>query len=401
MNKLQAKFEKLYTTYQERRAHFKATIQDFTSWGTKKLRLRGLALLEEADVLARELREGFAVTAEGRAAYAEGAYKKVKRLGRVYKELHEMTKPWWRQWLEAVGMALFLALILRNFVFGLYHVPTGSAESNILVGDRIWGNKMAYFYSDVKRGDLVIFDNPQFPLDRKGTLNYYWQRYIGFPIPLLGLGTGPDNWVKRVIAVPGDTIEGRIEDGKTAVYLNGTKLKEAYVNQFPLIYVEKDRGIIPFDTFGPLQVPSFLRREVRPAKYSFDPSKSLDEQPFYKLRPEEVMHHPLTGQPVLEHTGTPSTDYNGRVVDTFGPYVIPPGKYWVMGDSRKNSVDSRFWMFLDESLVHGRASFIIYSIDSEEPFWLFELIKHPIDFWTRSVRYDRFVRSVNNNNEIV
>jgi len=66
-----------------------------------------------------------------------------------------------------------------------------------------------------------------------------------------------------------------------------------------------------------------------------------------------------------------------------------------MGDSRKNSVDSRWWLFLDEDFIHGRASFIIYSIDSQEAFWLFDLIKHPIDFWTKHVRWNRFFRGLN------
>ena len=65
-----------------------------------------------------------------------------------------------------------------------------------------------------------------------------------------------------------------------------------------------------------------------------------------------------------------------------------------MGDSRRNSTDSRVWLFLDEDLIHGRASFIIYSIDSEEPFWLFELLRNPVRFFTKHVRFNRFFRSV-------
>jgi hypothetical protein len=76
----------------------------------------------------------------------------------------------------------------------------------------------------------------------------------------------------------------------------------------------------------------------------------------------------------------------------FGPLTVPDGKYWMMGDSRKNSRDSRWWHFLDRERIHGRASFIIYSIDSEEAFWLFELIKHRINFWTKSIRFNRFFK---------
>ena len=55
-------------------------------------------------------------------------------------------------WLGSIAVALATAVILRMFIFGLYHVPTGSAEPNLLVGDRIWGNKMAYYFGKVKQG---------------------------------------------------------------------------------------------------------------------------------------------------------------------------------------------------------------------------------------------------------
>ena len=178
--------------------------------------------------------------------------------------------------------------------------------------------------------------------------------------------------------------------------MDGKKLQEPYVNTYPLIYVRKEKGMVPFSQFGPFVVPSFLKKEEvqRPLKYTFDRSKSLEDQPFYKLRPDEVKLHPLTGEPVFDEPFTSSSLDGVRSADVFGPHVVPAGKYWVMGDSRKNSIDSRWWMFLDEGLVHGRAVFVILSIDSEEPFWLFELIKHPVEFWTRSVRWDRFFKGL-------
>ncbi len=388
-------FEAIKTKYLARREHFQKVINSLTSRSSKSTRMRGLQLLDDADKLMRELTNDLSITAEGQADPVL-LQKKLVSFKKTYKELHELTKPVWRQWIEAIVVALVLAMVLRNFVFGLYHVPTGSAEKTILVGDRIWGNKMAYFFSNVKRGELVIFDNPTFDYERVGSFKYYWQRYIGLPIPFLGIGAGPDNWVKRVIAIPGDTIEGRMENGKTVVYRNGKRLDEEYVNMLPLIALHKSHGLIPLTNLGPIQIPGFLRYETKEVHYTYDPSQPFDQQPYYCMTPEEIIRRPDNNQPVLLYPFTPTPDYRTfRNVDVFGPFRIPEGKYWMMGDSRKNSVDSRTWLFLDERLIHGRASFVIYSVDSEEAFWLFDLIKHPIDFWTKHVRWNRLFKGLN------
>lgn len=396
MKALIESFEKISAKYQARREHFVTVIERFKSKGYEDLYQKCNRRLEEADALLKQLTHEL-VTMQGRVDKA-AAKSQVKAFRRAYRELHELTKPSWRQWLEAVVVALALALVLRNFLFGLYHVPTGSAEPNILVGDRIWGNKMAYYVSPVHRGDLVIFDNPKFEYDKSNKFYELWQRYIGFPVPLLGLGTGPDNWVKRVIAVPGDTIEGRVEEGRTVIYLNGKKLKEPYVNTFPLMRVRRTKGLIPWANIGPLSVPQFLRYEYREPspKYTYDPSKSLAQQPYYAIDEEDIVRRPDTLEPDLDYAFTPAYKYHDMgCYDIFGPYVIPDDCYWVMGDSRKNSEDSRWWGFLKKDRIHGRASFVIYSIDSEEAFWLFDLIKHPIDFWTRHVRWNRFFKGLN------
>ena len=393
MKTLREKIKALGDLYQSRRQAFRQTVAQlraFTPWGTNKLRSKGQALLDEADRLFQEITQGSIVTAEGGMTDAT-LRRRYRKLKKTYKALHEMSKPWWRQWIEAVGIALFLALFLRNFVFGLYHVPSESAETTILVGDRIWGNKMAYFFQNVKRGELVIFDDPQFDIDRSSTLHYYWQRYVGIPVPMLGLKMGPANWVKRVIAVPGDTIEGRVENGKTIVYLNGKVLEEPYVNRLPLIHMEREHGFIPFSSFGPFMVPEFLRKGKRVVHRSYDAQFTPEEQPYYKLSPDDIVKNPLTGAPIFDEAFTPTMrDYHGNIADEFGPFVVPEKKYWVMGDNRKNSGDSRMWLFLDEELIHGRASVIIHSLDSDEAFWAFDLLKHPVDFWTKIVRWNRF-----------
>ncbi len=377
--------KKLLVQFAEKKKRYQEKIAAWQEKGWTTAYKQGKALLTKAENLALELKEFLAQPYLDIAAITRTSTK----LRATLKNLKELTKPVWQQWTEAIVIAALLAFVLRTYVFGLYHVPTGSAERTILVGDRIWGNKMSYFFSEVKRGDLVIFDKPNFRYNRSNSLIYFWQKYIGFPLPFFGLNKAPENWVKRVIGVPGDTVEGQVEDGKTTIFLNGKKLNESYVNPYPLIRLKQEVGFFNIDSLGPFSLPSFLRVQSRLRIYTYDPSKELEDQPFYNMTEKQLVRDLHTGEYMLEHPYTPSYNHAGQSIDAFGPFIVPEGKYWVMGDSRKNSEDSRYWGFLDRSLIHGRASFVIYSVDSEEPFWFFELLKHPINFWYRSVRWSR------------
>jgi signal peptidase I len=384
MKKTEELFKKLSARYKTRKSYYEKKITRWKERGSDRWYKRGAGLLQKADDYMHTIESDLKTKYDKTAIRNE-----IRKFKKTLQALRELTKPSWRQWTEAILIAAALAFVLRTYFFGLYHVPTGSAEKNILVGDRIWGNKFAYLFSKVKQGDLVIFDRPGFRYDRSNPFKYFWQKYIAFPIPFMGLSDVPQNWVKRVIACPGDSVEGRVEDGKTVIYVNNKKLDEPYVNPYPLIRVKKATGFFDRNSIGPLSIPDFLRKKTRVRIYTYDPSKSLEEQCFYSMKDDELVRDLETGQFLLEHPYTPTYDFYGVNRDIFGPFKVPDGKYWVMGDSRKNSEDSRWWLFLDEKLIHGRASFVICSIDSEEPFWLLELIKHPIDFWAKYMRWNR------------
>lgn len=383
MEKIRSGFSKLSESYKYYKSHFESTLE---SWRVKgylddynrvKIDLNELESL--MNLLSEELEK------KNGNADAEFLRSKLKRAKKLFKSIKSETRSPIIQWTFDIIFLVTAVVLIKTFVFTLYTVTSGSAEHNILIGDKVYGNKLAYLFKKVERGDQILFHDAEFSSwAPKGSLNYYWQRSVGFGIPMLGLKEGPVAWVKRVIAIPGDTIEGKVEDGKPVVYLNDKKLEEPYVNEFPLIAAYRPTGIFNRDTTSRSIFSPFIDPDKSFTRYVFDPSKPLNDQPFYDLKKEDIILHPFTGSPLIWEANK-AEDY-----DVFPKITLPEGKYWTMGDNRRNSKDSRMWGLLDESLIMGKASFTFYSIDSEEYFWPLDIIKHPIEFWTKRIRWNRF-----------
>ncbi|MBE5936278.1 MAG: signal peptidase I [Lachnospiraceae bacterium] len=126
------------------------------------------------------------------------------RTQEIFKEI--------RSYFLIVMAAILVAIVVNTFLLSNTRIPTGSMENTINCGDRLFGNRLAYKFEDVKRQDIIIFKFP----DNQNI-----------------------NYIKRVIGLPGDTV--RIEDG--VVYVNDEILKEDYLKE-------------PFQgDFGPYEVP--------------------------------------------------------------------------------------------------------------------------------------------------
>lgn len=154
------------------------------------------------------------------------------------------------QWVLVIIGAVILAFLIDTFVIVNAQIPSGSMENTIMTGDRVFGNRLAYKFSDPKRFDIIIFKYP----DDESQL-----------------------FIKRIIGLPGETVE--IHDGN--IYING----------------------------------------------SDSPLEDVD------------IKEPMEG--------------------SFGPYTVPEGCYFVMGDNRNNSRDSRYWenTFVSEDEILGKAVF--------------------------------------------
>lgn len=120
------------------------------------------------------------------------------------------------EWVMVLVGAVLVALVFRAFLFQAFWIPSESMQGTLEVDDRVMVNRLSYRLHDVNRGDVIVFHKPE------------------------GLNSTVDDLIKRVMALEGETIEGR--DG--AVYVNGQRVAEPYLDPDDLIF-----------DFGPTTVP--------------------------------------------------------------------------------------------------------------------------------------------------
>lgn len=228
-----------------------------------------------------------------------------------------------REYFESAVVTVIMALFGMTFIVQAVKVPTGSMQNTITIGDHLLVNKFIFApgpsapflpQREIKRGDIIVFKYPGNRYDPKRD-----DRPDNRPIVT--------NYVKRVIGLPGDQI--RIE-GRNVI-VNGKPLPEHRIevedkndNKSPLI-IKNDPARDPEETY-----------DVYYHLGSGDEQSSEDYEAF-------------------RHEG------NGHEL------VVPPNKYFVMGDNRENSEDSRFWGFVPRDLVIGRAMFVYWSYDESAP----------------------------------
>jgi signal peptidase I len=175
-----------------------------------------------------------------------------------------------------VLIAFALALLIKTFLIQAFYIPSQSMVPTLKVGDRVLVNKVLYDFGQVQRLDVIVFENPDLEDPDRGFFGAIW----AWLIEGLGVSTDPNrDFIKRVIGLPGDTVE--VREGK--VLVNGEPLGDE-----PYARDERDRT-------------------------------------------------------------------------SYGPETVPEDRYFVMGDNRANSQDSRSSLgFVPEDKIVGKAFVLLW-----------------------------------------
>jgi signal peptidase I len=139
-------------------------------------------------------------------------------------------------------LAILIAFLVKTFVAQAFYIPSGSMIPQLNIGDRVVVSKVSYDLHDPRRGDVVVFDAPP---NAPGALaeDKHSGGFIRNVFEAIGvLQPSTEEYIKRVIGLPGETVEGR----NGHVYINGQELAEPYLapsvitSEFPLVTVPKD-----------------------------------------------------------------------------------------------------------------------------------------------------------------
>jgi signal peptidase I len=256
------------------------------------------------------------------ATVVTGAVALADRMVLAKHRRADQPEPWWVEYPKSFFPVLLAVFLLRSFVTEPFKIPSSSMRPTLVVGDFILVNKFAYGLrlpiiekkvipiGDPKRGDVVVFRYPVNP---------------------------SQDFIKRVVGVGGDEVVYR--DKKLTV--NGEPLPQVADGTYS--YVEGLR----FETEEKL----------------LETANTGDGPRQYTIA-ENPLAQPVYPQNVRPFPDRQNCDYNDRGFICH----VPPGHYFMMGDNRDNSDDSRYWGFVPDDHIRGRAFFIWFNWDDISSF---------------------------------
>jgi signal peptidase I len=239
---------------------------------------------------------------------AELAKKGIEKVDGNVAEAREklLMQPWWLDWTAGLFPVILIVFLLRSFLFEPFKIPSGSMIPTLLVGDLILVNKFHYGVrlpvvnkkiidnNPVQRGDVMVF---RYPVDPR------------------------QDYIKRVVGLPGDEV--------------------AYVNQKLTINGQ------PVETV---------------AKGEFFEADSLRYEPRFGEKLGNLQHDILVSPRRQAYYGPDPKAFpmsqNCRYSAEGVTCKVPAGHYFMMGDNRDNSQDSRYWGFVPDENIVGKAFFV-------------------------------------------
>jgi signal peptidase I len=253
----------------------------------------------------------------------------VRTFLRIY--LRHRRNPWLEA-VETVGLAVLVSFLLRVLAFQAFYIPSRSMENTLQPLDHIISEKVTYSWRSPRAGEIAIFDFGSAGREALALGSGALHGAATDPVPhtktLLGDAAADREYVKRVIAVGGDEIGFR----GGSVYRNGQRLEEAYI----VAGSDEPRGGFA------LRIPG--RRVTYSGKNMF-----VDGVPLDRLLPSSVP--PAS---VEDRSPRNFVRLEGGAIGILR-IRVPAGHLYMLGDNRSESLDSRFFGFVPETQVRGRA----------------------------------------------
>ncbi|HVF91131.1 MAG TPA: signal peptidase I [Blastocatellia bacterium] len=297
---------------------------------------------ENLDLRAQERRAQFEAAEAERLEKVRVVDREPDTASREEREAHStFKKGTFREYVESAVVTLIMALFGMTFIVQAVKVPTGSMKNTILIQDHLLVNKFIFGSHEgldlpifpsrsIRRGDVIVFKYPEKP---------------------------EVNYVKRVIGLPGETIE--FNNSTHRVFIDGQELPEhrVYVQDeigsgSKPLQTERDAGAPP----GAAWIVYYQEEEGSAAAvYRDDSARYAVKQPF---------RVPMKGDPVPDEIRNNSSLQ--KVYDANGDGKYDSDQYFAMGDNRDDSEDSRYWGSVPRGNIVGRAMFVYWSIDRDQ-----------------------------------
>jgi len=210
------------------------------------------------------------------------------------------------KWLIELVIIIGIVLLIRATLVQAFNIPSASMQPTLLIGDFILVNKLVYKFSQPRKGDIVVFKYPENP-----SIDY----------------------IKRIVAGPGDLVEfEEFYDAEAEISLYSLKVNG---NPYPLKFV---------------------------ALRSFEGKFYYEFEERLPLKGKEIAYnvwysaYPAKAAGLIDFSYAECLEQKSNLCVKF---IVPRGHYFVMGDNRDNSEDSRFWGFVPRENIVGKA-FVIY-----------------------------------------